>query len=135
MRLLHDPGEFRQLRLEIRLELVGCAADALVGHRLEALAHVGRGERKPQRNGGGSEAPSLRGRRRPPVGRNGRAGEDRTPILRKVTRADQDRAIRLTLVQEIFPAGERLDLLPMLLECRLRPQPIAIGKMIVERLA
>ncbi len=107
------------------------------GKRSSVVQRRRRGERGcfARRPRGGSEAPSVRDRRRSPVGRNGSAGEDRTPILRQVTRADEDRAIRLTLIQKIFPAGERLDLLPMLLECRLRPQPVAIGKMIVERLA
>ena len=39
------------------------------------------------------------------------------------------------LAQDVFSARKRLNFGSMFLECGLRPQPVSVGKMIIERLA
>jgi len=52
-----------------------------------------------------------------------------------VTRPDQQRPIRLKLTRQILAAGERFDVTAVFLEGCLRPEPITIREMIVERFA
>jgi hypothetical protein len=55
--------------------------------------------------------------------------------LREIERSDQDRAVRLTLAQDVFSARKRFNFGPMFLEPGLGPQPVSARKMIIERLA